>query len=63
MTQYIIQNDNEEYMAAFSKIRIKWTSVPECAKTFDSRDAANKMLRKIGFFHNVPCFIAKVVRD
>ena len=34
MTQYIIQNDNEEYMAAFSKKRITWTKAPECAKTF-----------------------------
>ena len=49
MTQYIIQNDNEEYMAVFSKKRITWTKVPECAKTFDSRDAANTMLRKISF--------------
>ena len=47
MTQYIIQNDNEEYMAAFSKKRITWTKAPECAKTFDSREAANTMLRKI----------------
>ena len=38
MTQYIIQNDNEEYMAAFSKKRITWTKAPECAKTFDSRE-------------------------
>ena len=51
MTQYIIQNDNEEYMAAFSKKRITWTKAPECAKTFDSREAANTMLRKINFFH------------
>ena len=63
MTQYIIQNDDEEYMASFSKSRIKWTTVPECAKTFDSREAANTMLRKIGFFHNVPCWLARVVRD
>ena len=63
MAQYIIQNDNEEYMAVFSKKRITWTKVPECAKTFDSRDAANTMLRKINFFHNVPCWLARVVRD
>ena len=63
MTQYIIQNDNEEYMASFSKNRIKWTTAPECAKTFDSREAANAMLRKISFFHNVPCWLARVVRD
>ena len=63
MTQYIIQNDNEEYMASFSKNRIKWTTAPECAKTFDSREAANTMLRKISFFHNVPCWLARVVRD
>ena len=63
MTQYIIQNDDEEYMASFSKSRIKWTTVPECAKTFDSREAANTMLRKISFFHNVPCWLARVVRD
>ena len=63
MTQYIIQNDNEEYMASFSKKRISWTKVPECAKTFDSREAANTMLRKIAFFHNVPCWLARVVRD
>lgn len=63
MTQYIIQNDNEEYMAAFSKKRITWTKAPECAKIFDSREAANTMLRKIGFFHNVSCWLARVVRD
>ena len=63
MTQYIIQNDNEEYMASFSKNRIKWTTAPECAKTFDSREAANTMSRKISFFHNVPCWLARVVRD
>lgn len=63
MTQYIIQNDNEEYMAAFSKKRITWTKAPECAKTFDSREAANTILRKINFFHNVPCWLARVVRD
>ena len=63
MTQYIIQNDNEEYMAVFSKKRITWTKVPECAKTFDSRDAANTLLRKISFFHNVSCWLARVVRD
>ena len=63
MTQYIIQNDNEEYMAAFCKKRITWTKAPECAKTFDSREAANTMLRKINFFHNVPCWLARVVRD
>lgn len=63
MTQYIIQNDNGEYMAAFSKKRITWTKAPECAKTFDSREAANTMLRKINFFHNVPCWLARVVRD
>ena len=63
MTQYIIQNDNEEYMAVFSKKRITWTKVPEFAKTFDSRDEANTMLRKISFFHNVSCWLARVVRD
>ena len=64
MTQYIIQNDNEEYMAAFSKKRITWTKAPECAKTFDSREAATKTLRKVNhYYRGSDCWVARLVRD
>ena len=40
MTQYIIQNEDEQYLASFSKSRISWTTLPELAKTFLSRDSS-----------------------
>lgn len=64
MTQYIIQNDNEEFMAAYNRNRVSWTKSPECAKTFLTREAAKATLRKVEYLcHCGPCWVAKVVRD
>ena len=64
MTQYIIQNDNEQFVAAYSSGRISWTRVPEQAKTFDSREAASAVMRKVSNrCHSERCWIAKLVRD
>ena len=64
MTQYIIQNSNEEYMVSFSKNRISWSSLPENAKTFASRESANAMLRKVNHYYRYgTCWIARLVRD
>jgi len=64
MTQYIIQNDNEQYMVSFSKSRISWSNIPENAKTFCSREAAAATLRKVNhYYHGGTCWIARLVRD
>ena len=64
MTQYIIQNDNEQYMVSFSKSRIAWSSIPENAKTFSSREAAAATLRKVNhYYRGGACWIARLVRD
>ena len=64
MTQYIIQNEDEQYLASFSKSRISWTTLPELAKTFLSREAATKTLRKVNhYYRSSDCWVARLVRD
>lgn len=64
MTQYIIQNDNEEYLVSFSKKRISWSCIPENAKTFVSREVAAATLRKVNhYYRGGACWIARLVRD
>jgi len=61
MTQYIIQNDNEQYMVSFSNA---WSSIPENAKAFSSREAAAATLRKVNhYYRGGACWIARLVRD
>ena len=64
MTQYIIQNEDEQYLASFSRSRISWTTLPELAKTFLSREAATKTLRKVNhYYRGSDCWVARLVRD
>ena len=61
---YLFQNDNEQYMVSFSKSRIAWSSIPENAKAFSSREAAAATLRKVNhYYRGGACWIARLVRD